>query len=136
MVAGWIPASERQDINFLTAGGAVTPSAEVNLTTGGSGSSSSSTTTLAETSGSPIWQQGVELSQTAASDPLSSASSLDSSPNTSPGPNVSMAELQSMAGVESKDVVLWPFDRGESRGKLKAITVRVNADELLVLSYR
>jgi len=45
------------------------------------------------------------------------------------------------AGSASKqslvsNVVLWPFDRGESRGKLKVITMRISVDELLVLSYR
>ena len=42
----------------------------------------------------------------------------------------------SQGGITLDEVVLWPFDRGESRGKLKVVTMRIGVDELLTLSYR
>eukprot|EP00798_Chlamydomonas_sp_ICE-L_P003605 gene3605-13688_t len=36
----------------------------------------------------------------------------------------------------STDFVLWPFDRGESRGKLKMITMRISPSQVLVLAFR
>lgn len=88
LIAGWIPAAERSDINFLTSG------ATDENSTGGSG----------------------------APPPSSSAST---------GASANAGEAATL-----REVVLWPFDRGESRGKLKVVTLRIGVDELLTLSYR
>ena len=34
------------------------------------------------------------------------------------------------------EYVLWPFDRSESRGKLKVVTVRLASDKILTLGFR
>lgn len=81
MLAGWVPASERYDINLLTQ----------------------------------------QYNGTSRTDAPGGTASDDGSPATN---------------TTTMDLVLWPFDRGESRGKLKAATMRISVDELLVLSYR
>ena len=40
------------------------------------------------------------------------------------------------SATKTYDLVLWPFDRGESRGKLRAATLRLSHDKVLVLGYR
>ncbi len=34
------------------------------------------------------------------------------------------------------ELVLWPYDRGESRGKLRGVTLRISPTQLLVLGFR
>jgi hypothetical protein len=40
------------------------------------------------------------------------------------------------AGGRTYQYVLWPYDRQESKGQLKAVTIRLTGDKVLVLGYR
>ena len=107
MFAGWIPASERYDINFLTQ--------QHNGT------------------------NRTDASQSTYEDSPAANTTTAGSPDGGPAANTTTAgssDSGQAANITTTDLVLWPFDRGESRGKLKAATMRISADELLVLSYR
>lgn len=36
----------------------------------------------------------------------------------------------------TRDLVLWPYDRPESRGRLKALTIRLSETQLVVVAYK
>jgi hypothetical protein len=49
--------------------------------------------------------------------------------------NIALLEATS-AATTTRRYLLWPFDRPESRGKLKGITIRIAGDKLLILGFR
>ncbi len=53
--------------------------------------------------------------------------------NRQPPPTVDGCDLTAENGCS---LLLWPVDRAESRGKLKALSVRLSDDQLVVLSYK
>ena len=40
------------------------------------------------------------------------------------------------AGGKTYEYILWPYDRQESKGKMKSVTIRLAGDKVLVLGYR
>ena len=123
MSAGWIPSEERYDFNFLVQGGSGTSSATANGTSR-SGVASSDIGPMASSS---------TAAQQSGGDAAAPGTWGGNSSGLLPGLD---ADSLSLVGNGTTDLVLWPFDRGESRGKLKVVTMRISVDELLVLSYR
>ncbi|KXZ46510.1 hypothetical protein GPECTOR_43g947 [Gonium pectorale] len=89
-------------------------------------------------------RRDISLSETSgaaaqAPDPTASQSASGAAPppqQPPPDPADADAECVPSAGPDGCSYTLWPMDRAESRGRLKALSVRLTDTQLAVLSYK
>ncbi|GAX85071.1 hypothetical protein CEUSTIGMA_g12491.t1 [Chlamydomonas eustigma] len=150
LFAGWIPATERYDMSFLPSLNASTVNISSTLTASTTNTPAISGITLA----APLNSEGSLQVEGIPGRTSTSSNSSVLQNDTLSGSVIGVSEgslflnasqiseysppskSSTNSTVVQQDLVLWPFDRGESRGKLKAVVIRLSIDEMLVLSFR